>query len=93
MVVSPSGSGAVRPKRKRRGRKVARVISVEIPMAARNGKALEWSECGLCFGFDRCIRCNKNEEIEGIEHLIIPTLKKQGHAGPVVVLLRTLACC
>lgn len=58
MVVSPSGSGAVRPKQKSRGRKVASVTSVEIPMAVSNGKALEWDKCGVCFEYTCRMWCN-----------------------------------
>jgi hypothetical protein len=95
MVVSPSGSVAVRPKRNSRGKKDARVTSVETPMAVRNGKALEWVECGDCLGCTRCLRNDgkrRKRRLRGCcKGLIKSISKKQGHGGPVAVLLRTLA--
>ena len=59
MVVSSSGSGAVRPKRKSRGRKVASVTSVKIPMAVSSGKALDWDDLDECLIGTRRIWCNE----------------------------------
>lgn|SRR5690242_2213483 len=89
MVVSPSGSGAVRPKRKRRGRKVARVMSAEIPMAVRNGKAAEWDECGVCYESTRCIRRMKEIRHQGrCKDLITSFLE-----GSRVMPAQVLCCC
>lgn len=50
-AVSFWGIGEVRPKRKSRGRNVASVTSVEMPIAVKNEWASGWEEYGICIVF------------------------------------------